>query len=174
VVVRTSPVDLVGADGEPVFEATDRWLAVVCETDAHWRALATVLGRNDLADLALADRLALRQELEGLVAAWAAGRNSLAAQELLQAAGVPAHQVQNSAECVADEQLAHRHHFLRVPHPVHGESWTEQYGFRLARTPGTPQRAGPTWGEHNELVLRDFLGYDADRIADLVIAGALE
>jgi benzylsuccinate CoA-transferase BbsF subunit len=87
---------------------------------------------------------------------------------------VPAHQVQNSPECVADPQLAHREHFATVPHPVYGHSWAEQYGFRLSRTPGRPRRAGPTWGEHNHDVLAGLLGYDDARIAELVIAGALE
>ena len=82
--------------------------------------------------------------------------------------------MQNSPECVADPQLLHRGHFVEIPHPVHGHSWAEQYGFRLSRTPGGPRRAGPTWGEHNEEVLMGLLGYDADRLAELAIAGALE
>jgi benzylsuccinate CoA-transferase BbsF subunit len=82
--------------------------------------------------------------------------------------------VQNTAECVTDPQLCHREHFVRVPHALYGYSWAEQYGFRLARTPGGPRRAGPTWGEHNETVLRGILGYDDDRIAELAMAGALE
>jgi benzylsuccinate CoA-transferase BbsF subunit len=61
-----------------------------------------------------------------------------------------------------------------VPHEVYGSSWVEQYGFRLSRSDGTPERAGPLWGEHNFEILSDMLGYDADQIADLVIAGVLE
>ena len=63
---------------------------------------------------------------------------------------------------------------MEVPHEVYGSSWVEQYGFRLSRSDGTPQRAGPLWGEHNFEILSDFLGYDADHIAELVIAGVLE
>jgi crotonobetainyl-CoA:carnitine CoA-transferase CaiB-like acyl-CoA transferase len=57
---------------------------------------------------------------------------------------------------------------------VHGTTWAEQFAFRLSRTPGGPTRAGPTWGEHTDVVLREFLGYHDDRIAALAIAGALE
>ena len=95
-------------------------------------------------------------------------------QEQLQAAGVPAHHVQNSPEVIVDPQLLHRDHFREVPHPEYGHTWAEQYGFRLSRSVGTPRRSGPTWGEHNFEVLTDVCGYDGDQIADLVIAGVLE
>jgi crotonobetainyl-CoA:carnitine CoA-transferase CaiB-like acyl-CoA transferase len=43
----------------------------------------------------------------------------------------------------------------------------------LSRTPAVVRRAGPAMGEHNDVVLRDHLGYDDDRVTELVIAGAL-
>jgi crotonobetainyl-CoA:carnitine CoA-transferase CaiB-like acyl-CoA transferase len=174
VVVRTAPLNVVGPDVHQAFDDSDHWLAVACETDGQWRALAALLDRPDLAQVSSGERLARRRELEDLVAAWAAARDAGKAQEMLQAAGVPAHQVQNTAECVTDPQLCHREHFVRVPHALYGYSWAEQYGFRLTRTPGGPRRAGPMWGEHNDMVLREILGYDDDRIAELAMAGALE
>ena len=95
-------------------------------------------------------------------------------QELLQSRGVAAHQVQNTAECVADPQFAHRKHFRRVPHAVHATTVVEGSHFELSRTPGDVRWGGPTLGQHNDEVLSGLLGYDADRIAELVIAGALE
>jgi crotonobetainyl-CoA:carnitine CoA-transferase CaiB-like acyl-CoA transferase len=155
-------------------EGDDRWVAIACEDDRQWAALAELVGRDDLAGLGGDQRLARADELDALVAAWTAGQDPVALQERLQAVGVAAHQVQNSPECVADPQLAHRQHFVEVPHPLHGHSWAEQYGYRLSRTPGVPRRAGPTWGEHNDEVLTGLLGYDADRVTELVLAGALE
>ena len=92
----------------------------------------------------------------------------------LQNAGVPVHQVQNSPEIASDDQLIHRDHFVEVPHAVYESTWVEQYGFRFSRSDGTPNRSGPLWGEHTFEILNDFLGYDGDEIADLVIAGVLE
>ncbi len=152
----------------------DAWLAIACETDDQWRALAALLGRDDLADLDAATRRARRQELDGLLSAWTEGHDPIEWQQLLQDNGVPAHQVQNSPEVVADPQLVHRDHFHQVPHDVYGHTWAEQYGIRLSRSDGTPTRAGPMWGEHNHQVLSEILGYDDDRIAELVIAGVLE
>ncbi len=155
-------------------EGDDRWLAVACENDDQWQALATVLGRHDLASLDVDQRRRRAEELDALIGAWAAGRDPVELQTALQEAGVPAHQVQNSPEVVADPQLVHRDHFHQVPHPDYGHTWAEQFGFRLSRSDGLPRRAGPTWGEHNFEVLSDLLGYDGDRIAELVIAGVLE
>jgi crotonobetainyl-CoA:carnitine CoA-transferase CaiB-like acyl-CoA transferase len=152
----------------------DVWMAVACETDRQWQALATLLGRDDLAGLDTGARQARRAELDRLLSSWTQGRDPVELQQLLQSHGVPAHQVQNSPEVVADPQLLHRDPFPQVPHDIYGHTWAEQYGIRLSRSEGTPRRAGPTWGEHSYEVLSEILGYDGDRIAELVIAGLLE
>ncbi len=152
----------------------DQWIAIACETDQQWHTLATHLGRSDLADLNVETRLTRRSEIDSLIEAWARGQQPRELQEELQRAGVPAHQVQNSPEVVTDPQLLYRDHFHEVPHEIYGHTWAEQYGFRLSRSDGTPRKAGPLWGEHNFDVLSDMLGYDGDKIAEMVIAGVLE
>jgi len=147
----------------------NRWLAVACETDEQWARLASVIGRQDLAELDRDQREARRDELDQLITGWSSARPPLGAQELLQAQGVPAHQVQNSPECVTDPQYIHRDHFAKIPHPDYGHSWAEQFGFRLSATSGRPRRAGPTWGEHNEHIIIEMLGYDYDQLAELAI-----
>ena len=152
----------------------DDWIAIACETDEEWRALAAVLGRSDLSEIGTGERLDRAVELDEIIGAWTAGQDPVQLHTRLQADGIPAHHVQNGPEVMVDPQLLHRDHFHQVPHPIHGHSWAEQYGFRLSRSDGTPRRAGPLWGEHTFEVLSDLLGYDADRIAELMIAGALE
>ncbi len=152
----------------------DRWLAVAVETDAQWRALCGVVGREDLADLDGPARLARRDELDAVVAAWAAGVPGPEAEAGLQAVGVPAHRVQDAADCAADPQLLHRGMFREVPHDRYGTTFVEGPPFQLSRTPGGPRWGGPTFGQHLQEVLGEFLGYDDDRIAELIIAGVLE
>ncbi|MCP3990910.1 MAG: CoA transferase [Actinomycetia bacterium] len=152
----------------------DQWVAIACETDAHWQTLAAEIGAGELADLDVGARLERQGELDEVIAAWVAGRDPIEVHTQLQQLGIPAHQVQNSPELVADSQLIHRDHFHEVPHDIYGHTWAEQYGFRLSRSDGTPRRAGPTWGEHNFEILSELLGYDGDKIAELVIAGVLE
>ena len=162
-----------------VYPATgeDRWVAVACQGDQVWPALCGVLGRPDLAedrDLQTgAGRLARQVELDAAVAAWTATKDPEDAACQLQAAGVAAYQVQNSAECLADPQLAHRSHFVTLDHP-RGQALVENTRFKLAATPVGPQGPPPTLGEHTWDVLAGILGYDEEKIASLAAQELLE
>ena len=152
----------------------DRWVAIACTDDGAWAALAELIDRADLRGLPTAERLRRRRELDALVGAWSTSRDPEELQSMLQARGIAAHQVQNSAECVADPQLAARRHFRRVPHAANGTTVVEGPHLTLSRTPPEVAWGGPTLGQHAEEVLGSLLGYDDDRIAGLVVAGALE
>ena len=151
----------------------DRWVAVACETDEQWSALAAVLGRPDLATLGGAERLSRAEELEGLVAGWTVSRPIGEIELTLQDAGVPVHGVQDSESCWHDPQLRHLRHFVPVPSPA-GETWVEGPRVDLSRTPLRVTAAGPTIGEHAVDVLAGILGYEDERIAELFATGALE
>lgn len=152
----------------------DHWIAIACETEGQWQALAELLELTEHTPMNFTQRRAARVEIDARIEAWTKTRSAEAAQTELIARAVPAHKVQRSSDCVADPQLQHRHHFVEIPHERHGTSWVEQTPLRLSRTPGEPRWAGPTLGQHTNEVLADLLGYDADHIADLVIAGALD
>lgn len=171
----------------------DRWVAIACETDAHWGALSSLLadaaaGNADLAqaldslsaiadeDLAGLDadsRRANAGALDAAITAWTEPQRAADIEATLQGCGVPAHRVNDAADLMADPQIVARDHFLSVPHAKHGHTWVENSNFDLSRTPGRPLWGGPMFGEHNMEVLEGILGYDADKIAELVIAGAL-
>ncbi|MCP4228299.1 MAG: CoA transferase [Actinomycetia bacterium] len=151
----------------------DRWVAIACETDQHWEAVASLIGGTALAGLAVEERRTRADEIDGLVTAWTTELEPADAQRQLQDLGVPAHQVADAADSVADPQLVHRNHYQQVPHPNHGMTWVESGNYQLSRTPARIDWGGPTFGQHNMEVLEGILGYDGDRIADLVIAGAI-
>ena len=155
----------------------DDWIAIAVRDDADWVRLCSALERPDLARddryATLAGRLALQDELDAAISAWTESRTPAEGESILQAAGVPAHAVIRASSAVSDPQLVHRGHLVRVPHSLHGESVVEGSRFRLSRTPariGQP----PAVGEHTEQVLKDILGYDDDRIAELAAAGAFD
>ncbi|MFN0088650.1 MAG: CoA transferase [Acidimicrobiales bacterium] len=152
----------------------DRWVAAACETDEQWAALAGLLGREDLAGLDAEARVARRSELDALVAAWTSERAMGPAAEELQRAGVPAHQVQNSPECLTDPQLAHRGHYVDLEHPLLGPVTLEGVRIRLSRTPGRVTSPGPTYGQHTFEVLSELLGYADERIGELAAAEVFE
>jgi benzylsuccinate CoA-transferase BbsF subunit len=141
--------------------AADTWVAIACATDVQWSALAAWLGRPDLAELSVVERHARLDELDRLISAGTSARDAADLQAELQEMNIPAHQVQNSAECLADPQLAHRGHYVTVEHPLLGPVVVEGPRFKLSRTPGQTRAAGPTYGQHEHHVLRGLLG-DAD------------
>ncbi|MBX3481997.1 CoA transferase [Phenylobacterium sp.] len=87
----------------------DAWIAVACPDEAAWRALAHAVGRPDwLSDPGLATphgRNARAEEIEGALAAWAAGRDRREAAEELQAAGACAAPLLAPHDLARDPQL---------------------------------------------------------------------
>ncbi len=152
----------------------DRWVAVVAQDDAAWQTLAGLIGYADLASLPLADRLARREELEAAVSAWTAALDEADVEAQCQAAGIAAHRVQNSPELAVDPQLAHRGHWVDVPHSTHGTTVIEAPRFTMSRSRVWPERAAPALGEHLYEVLTSHLGYDADKVAELAAAEAFD
>jgi crotonobetainyl-CoA:carnitine CoA-transferase CaiB-like acyl-CoA transferase len=152
----------------------DRWIAVVCETDEQWRSLCVEMRRPDLADLTAAERRDRRDKLDDVVAGWTSRQDAVGLTSRLQIHGVPAHVVSEAPDIWVDPQLVQRGMFLWTPHPFARQAVVDQPPYRLSRSPGSYDWAGPTYGQHLYEVLHDILGYDEDHIADLAIAEALE
>lgn len=151
----------------------DRWLAIACHDDA-WPALVEVAGLDaSWIDWDNGRRRQEQETIESALAVWTSGQEPDELTEKLQAAGVAAHTVQHSAEIVVDPQLLHRGTPVQVPHPRYGQVWIENSQARWSRTQPAPAFAGPPVGHHTQHVLETILGYDAEKVADLVIAGAI-
>lgn len=151
----------------------DRWLALAVWSESEWRALVAFLGepawcRNErFADLEA--RLANVVILDQHLAEWTRSEDADALAERLQAAGIEAAAVADCAALLGDPQLAHRGHFVRVPHPALGEVAAERCGFRLASAAAVSglTRGGPGLGEHSREVLA-AIGVGNDDYARLV------
>lgn len=152
----------------------DQWIAVAVENDEQWRSLAIEMRREDLADLDQSTRRERQTELDELVTAFTARQNGPGLMYRLQAHGIPAHYVQNSGACIDDPQLAHRGHFQWAPHRYARRTVIDAVPYTLSEARSGFDWAGPTYGEHAFEILDDILGYDADRIAELAVAEALE
>jgi crotonobetainyl-CoA:carnitine CoA-transferase CaiB-like acyl-CoA transferase len=111
--------------------------------------------------------------LDEIIAGWSREFEPRDVERMLQARSIPAHAVQNSAEYYVDPQVAHRGHFVELPHPTYGKTTVEGPRAKLSRTPAQARRAAPTLGQDNQHVLEKILGYDEDRIAEIVASGVL-
>lgn len=163
-----------------VYEAAgeDRWIAIGVETDDQWRSLCEVINRPDLGtDERLATvegRLANQDELDNAMNQWTRQFDPHVAEQRLQAKNVPASAVVNIHELYEDKQLRHRQHFVDLEHPDFGKTTVEGSRFRFSRTPARVSGKAPTLGRENQHVLENILGYDEDKITELVVAEVLE
>jgi crotonobetainyl-CoA:carnitine CoA-transferase CaiB-like acyl-CoA transferase len=153
----------------------DAWAAIVARDDADWARLATLIGGEalDEAFATLAGRKAAEDRLETLVEAWTRERDVGEVETALQAEGIPVHRAASSADLAADPQLAARGHFVRLSHPLGGESVIEASRFQLSATPPRYDRCAPHFGRDTRAVLKAFLGYDAAKVDALDAAGVL-
>jgi crotonobetainyl-CoA:carnitine CoA-transferase CaiB-like acyl-CoA transferase len=153
----------------------DAWVAIAVRDDGEWARLAALIGGEALdgAFATLAGRKAAEDRLEALVEAWTLGRGAAEVETRLQALAIPAHRAATSADMVADPQLIARGHFVRLPHPLGGDSVIEASRFQLSDTPPRYDRPAPHFGRDNRAVLSELLGYDAGTIDALDAAGVL-
>jgi crotonobetainyl-CoA:carnitine CoA-transferase CaiB-like acyl-CoA transferase len=153
----------------------DQWVAVVCRNDSEWRSLCEALGAPGLAQeprfATREGRIANHAELDAIIARWTAERSATQTEELLQAGGIAAYRVQSSSQAWHDPQFEHRGHFVEIEHPRLGHTTVEGPRTHLSRTPGAVRQAAPSLGRDNQYVLEKILGYDPERISELVVAG---
>jgi crotonobetainyl-CoA:carnitine CoA-transferase CaiB-like acyl-CoA transferase len=150
---------IVGANADPIF-----------------KRLMEALERPDLAaDPRLAHnagRVAHEAEIDAVIAAWAAARDSQAALASLEAAAVPAGPIYSVADMVADPHYQARGLFEEVT--VNGRPLKiPAYPPFLSATPGGTDWPGPEIGAHNEEVFGGLLGLSAAERAELAAAGVI-
>lgn len=165
-----------GPDGPGGDTACDTpWVAIAVHDDGQWRRLAALVGgeAQDPRFARAAERHEHADRIDALVGAWTSGQSAARIEGELQSLGIDAHRVSSSADMLADPQLVHRRHYVELPHPRFGRTVVEGSRFQLSETPARVERAAPMYGQHNEQVLRDILGYNGTRIDALRQSGAL-
>jgi crotonobetainyl-CoA:carnitine CoA-transferase CaiB-like acyl-CoA transferase len=153
----------------------DQHIAIACESEGEWRALTGIIpGLATLADAPVAERRARQDELDAIIAAHTGACDGRMLERDLQAVAIPAAMVQNSPELFTDPQLLHLGHFVRLPHHEGGHTTIEGSRIHLSRTPAIMDTSAPTFGRDMTYVLNEVLGYDDERLGQLLVAGALE
>ncbi len=149
----------------------DEWVSIACGTDAEWGALCRAMKQGGLGTDArfrtAQDRKANEDELEKIVTAWTEKRDKWQVTQTLQAAGVAAFPSMNSKDLADDPHLRQRGFFVELPHAEIGVRKHTGIPWLLTESPNGVQAPAPLLGQHTEQVMRDVLGYSAERIARL-------
>jgi crotonobetainyl-CoA:carnitine CoA-transferase CaiB-like acyl-CoA transferase len=161
---------------------TDRWIAIACFTEEEWAALLKVSGlaglREDNRFSTLALRLQNQDALDAAIGSWTQAQNGFACMQKLQQAGVPAGVCQTAADrCDRDPQLAQLEWLTEVTGTKIGRWPVGEFPVKLNKTPaysgGPIDRGAPCYGEDNEHILTQLLGYSPAEVAELIAQGVL-
>jgi len=149
----------------------DRWCAITITSEAEWQACKGVLGNpswaedkkfcNDSARKPNAD------ELDALINKWTSQRTAEEVEVLLQAVGISASVVKNSADLINDPQLNSRGFFIHLKQSKTGDTISDASPIRLGDSPPVYKKAAPLKGQDSEYVLKDILGLAQDKIQQL-------
>jgi crotonobetainyl-CoA:carnitine CoA-transferase CaiB-like acyl-CoA transferase len=136
------------------------------------------MGTPELATDPRFDTLPHRKEneaaLDALVETWTKNHSPDKIMSTLQAVGVPAGVVENSADIFADPQLRARGLFWPMEHSEIGMFNHLGASLVLTETPAQASTPSPCMGEYNEYVLTKILGKTDEEFVELLAAGVLE
>jgi crotonobetainyl-CoA:carnitine CoA-transferase CaiB-like acyl-CoA transferase len=156
----------------------DEWCVISIRSDADWISVTTVFGQPELiGDQRFADgtsRVAHRHELVERVSAWTRTHTAVQVAEVLQAAGVPAGQMNRPPDVREDAQLRERKLFSDMTHPLFDYPLPAETGPAPFRhIPPAPQRPAPLFGQDTREICRKVLGMGSEEAERLISDGVL-
>jgi crotonobetainyl-CoA:carnitine CoA-transferase CaiB-like acyl-CoA transferase len=148
----------------------DAWVAIGVPDDAAWARLVELTGDPRLREPTLAElsgRHVAAELVWDRIARWTRVHDKVELAHRLQAHGILAAPVNNGADVHRDATLRAVGSIVELTHPEAGTHDYPGLAFRLERTPGAVRRPSPTFGQHNDDVLRGVLGLERDEIDEL-------
>lgn len=146
------------------------YIYVTRANNSHWHRLLEVIGHPELIGDERYDtplkRFNAKDEVHKLVSDWSATLTKQEAMQKMGSAKVPTGAVYDTMELHSDPTFEERGIFQWVDHPQRGR-------FKMAAWPvqmsgiDVKLKSSPLLGEHNEEVLRDWLGMSADEVSTL-------
>lgn len=152
--------------------ADDRWIVIAANQDTLFARLCEQMGRHELiTDPRFATHQARgdhQEEIDAIVAEWAATLPAAQIDQLLNDAGVVCGPVNTVADALEDEQLRSRGAFAVHADPELGDFLAPGVVPTLSDTPGSVRWSGE-WqpGAHNDEVFAELLGLSDDERAQL-------
>jgi crotonobetainyl-CoA:carnitine CoA-transferase CaiB-like acyl-CoA transferase len=157
--------------------ADDRWIALSGTSPASAHRILRAIGRADLVEdprfATNAARLEHAEELDALLAAWAAGRSRDEALAVLEAHDAAAGPVYRMGDLLADAHVRERGSVVEVPDDDLGTVAMADVAPRLEGTPGAIRWAGRAKGSANAEVYGGLLGLGDDELHQLATDGVI-
>jgi CoA:oxalate CoA-transferase len=153
-------------------------ILIFCLTEAHWRVIAKMIGREDFINdprcASHATRLRIADELDEAMSIWTSqhARDDMVAT--LIEAGIPCAPVRQLDEVVADPEMRERRTLIDSDYPTRGPIRVAGTPIKLSDAPeeSKPVTRPPELGEHTAEVLAS-VGIDASELERLRAAGVV-
>jgi formyl-CoA transferase len=175
------PVRRLGDETEFVVPASsypcaDGSVYLVAALDRHWRVLAGLIGRPELARApgfgTNNERRENRVAVNDVIARWCLPRTVEVVVSALDQAGLAAGPVRTLTDCAADPHVRERDMLQEVTLSNGSRAPIVGPAAKFARTPTKVRTGAPVAGQHTSEILAE-LGLDAASLAELKAAGAI-
>jgi formyl-CoA transferase len=153
------------------FQTADGYLVIGVASEVIWKRFCEAIGQSDLIDdprfAENSKRVENRSALIALLSEMFLERPNNTWFTLLTDAEVPCAPVQTIDQVFQAPQVLQRDMLIEVDHPTAGKVRMAGIPVKFSVTPATVRMPPPLLGEHNDAILRTWLGMSADSIDEL-------
>jgi crotonobetainyl-CoA:carnitine CoA-transferase CaiB-like acyl-CoA transferase len=160
-----------------IYQAPEGHIAMIV-LDLQWPNLTKAMGKPELTNdprfATASDRGKNQKELIPMIEAWLQSfPNDDAALQALEDARIAAGPVLSIEKAIEHPHYIERQMIRTVPDPLLGEITIPGFPLKFSATPDLPDIQAPLLGEHGPRVLKDYLGWDDNRVEIAKQAGVL-
>jgi formyl-CoA transferase len=153
------------------FKASDGKVAIVALSPRQWRDLSEIVNHPEMVtDPKFSNLIAQvnnHAEAVALIEEWTSRHTSAEIIKTLEDKKIPCGVAYSVDQVNEDDNLRQRGMFQTVEHARYGTVDIPGIPYHFSQTPGKIRMPAPGLGEHNQLLLEQWLGYTPDKIAQL-------
>jgi crotonobetainyl-CoA:carnitine CoA-transferase CaiB-like acyl-CoA transferase len=157
--------------------ADGAYVCIVAGSDANFARLCRAMGRPELSTderfLTLARRAKRGDEINGIVAEWAAGQSAEEVEAACIAHDVPVGTAYSAADIFSDPHMAAREDVISVEDPVIGTIRQQAPFPRIVGRPTPVPTGAPRLGAHNHEIWCDLVGLSPEELQQMEDAGVI-
>lgn len=174
---RVGNIDRYLSPGSCYRTRDDQHIFMLAGSDAHFKLLCEAMQNPGLMQderfNSQEKRLKNREAIETVVQAWMQEMNAAELQALLDKHGLVSSRVENLKDLAENPQLRYRGKLVEMNHPVMGKVPMMGSPYTFSDMELDLSTPSPTLGQHNETVLKEWLGCSDGQIRDLKDNGAI-
>ncbi len=159
------------------YQTRDGYVAINVPDDRIWKRWCELMGRDELISDPRTDNGMARSNnadfVDTVIEDWLLKLDRDTALDKLNGAGIPTGPVHTAEDIFACPQLAARGSLMPIEDEEVGEYQFARTPPHLSAAPELPRHPAPGLGQHSREILEQMLGYESERVDDLVEQGVI-